>query len=87
VWSLLSDEAGWVGTLGESSPLVAVVMAEVRWARWLLGEVEVGGGISGESSVGDLLSLHVLVWVVNPCWIDDKWRWSWMVLDLDGRDA
>ena len=80
VWSLLSNEAGD----GSVSPGFAVVVTEVRWARWLLGEVEVGGSVSGEGLVGDLMwSLHVSEWVINPGGVNDQSRWSWLVRDLD----
>ena len=69
MWSLLGGEAGD----GSISPGLAVVVTEVRWARWLLGEIEVGGSVSGESWVSDFVwSLDVLEWVVNPVCINDE---------------
>ena len=68
MWSLLGDEAGG----GSRGPGLAVVSLHVRWARWLLGEIEVLSGITLEGWVGDLDSLHVLVWVVFPGWVNDE---------------
>ena len=85
MWSLLGGESGDGVVVTNLPPLLAVVVTEVRWARRLLGDVEIGLSVSTESWLSDLSSLHVLVWIVNPVGVDNEWRWSWVIRDLNSR--